>query len=485
MAFESMREWISTLEREGELRTITAEVDSHLELGGIMQRVFDEEGPAVLFSNIKNYQNSLCRRVFSGSLGSHRRIAMAMGLPKNTAYPELIKHYREKMKERVAPVRVQTGPVKENVLVGDDVDLRQFPAPFWHKLDGGRYINTFGGVVTKDPESGWVNVGNYRMMVHDKNSTGITVITGQHNWMHFRKWRSLGKPMPAAVVIGWDPVLPFTAASAQPAGVCEYDVMGALRGRPVELVRCETVDLEVPATAEIVLEGEISTDFNDFRLEGPFGEYTGYYTSEANRKPVFRVKAITFRNDPILQGTLEGVPINEDHWCCSVTHGGYLWNALNERMAGVTGVNVDPSTGWANVFVQIDNTYLGQVHQVAANIWSLGISTMVGKNIYVFDKDIDIYDLRKVMWGLAYRVDPARDIIKYPGWISPTDPVVHPAQRSRVAVYRGHRLLVDSTKPVDNPRSDLWMGEKFAPLAYPDDETMRLVSERWGEYGVR
>jgi len=250
-------------------------------------------------------------------------------------------------------------------------------------------------------------------------------------------------------------------------------------------VKCETNDLYVPASCEIILEGEVSSDFSTFRDEGPFGEYTGYYCSVPEKRPVLEVKCITCRKDPILQGTLEGMPINEDHIISSVNHSAAMWDLLDERMTGVTGVNVDKSTAWANVFVQIDNSYYGQVHQVAANIWSSGFSNMIGKNIMVVDEDVDIYDLNKIMWAFAYRVRPSKDLVTYPGWVSYLDPVVHPKDRIAAAVNKGERLLIDATKPFDNPKTEQWFGFNFAPLAYPDDETMNHVRKRWVKYGIK
>ncbi len=485
MAFNDLREWINRLEEEGELARVKADVDWDLEIGGITQEIFDKDGPALLFENIKDYKDSWCKKLFTASLSKWSRIALMMGLPKDTPYPELIKEFQNRSKKLIKPITVDSGPVKENIIRGDNVNLWEFPSPKWHKRDGGRYIGTFGAFITKDPDTGWVNVGNYRLMVHGKDSTGITVITGQHNWMHFRKYKRMKKRMPAAFVCGWDPVLPFAATAPMAEGECEYDLMGALRDKPVEVVKCETVDLEVPATAEIVLEGEITTSFDEFVMEGPFGEYTGYYTSEPNRKPVFKVNCITFRNDPILQGTLEGVPINEDHRVCAIHHSAYYHDFLNTLIPGVKAVNVDPSTGWANMFVQIDNSYYGQVQQVASAVWATTKSVFVGKNIIVFDEDIDIFNLNKVMWGLAYRVNPPKDIIQFPGSISPTDPVIHPEERKRVAVYPGTRLLIDATKPIINKRSDQWFGEKFAPVCYTDEDTLKLIKKRWNEYGIK
>ena len=244
------------------------------------------------------------------------------------------------------------------------------------------------------------------------------------------------------------------------------------------------MDLYVPATCEIVLEGEVLTDPTTFRDDGPFGEFSGYY-GMVSKRPVFNVKCITFRDDPILQGMAEGVPITEGHMVTSLSHSAMIWNVLDERMTGVTGVNAHPSASPTNIIVQIDNSYYGQVQQVAANIWSSGLSNMMGKNIIVCDEDIDITDLEKVFWAITYRVDPVRDIIQFPGWISPLDPVVHPDARLGPGINKGTRLLIDATKAIDRPRTDKLFGERFPPIAYPDQGTMSYVKENWEKYGIK
>ncbi|MDY7038095.1 MAG: UbiD family decarboxylase, partial [Thermodesulfobacteriota bacterium] len=404
MAYKNLRDWIRTLEKEGELARIKAEVNWDLEIGGIAQENFDRRGPALLFENIKDYRDTICTQFFTASLSKYSRIAMMMGLPGDTDTRKLIEIYRDRVKNPVKPVKVETGAVKENIIGPDGVDLLQFPAPKWHHLDGGRYIGTFDGVVTKDPETGWVNVGLYRRMIHDRNHTGITIIHGQHIWQHWRKHKKLGlKTMPVAMVNGWDPVLPMSTSASFPPGVCEYDMMGALRQEPVPLVKCETIDLEVPADAEIVVEGEISLDFDNFRFEGPFGEYHGYYASIGSSKPVITWKCMTHRDDPILQGTLEGVPVNESDLVTSVSWSAIYLEFLQQQMTGITGVYVDPSS---NVFVQVDNSYIGQPQQVAFALWGLGGSATLGKNIMVVDQDIDIFDLDRLAWAFATRVLP-------------------------------------------------------------------------------
>ena len=486
MAYENLREWIAKLESEGELARIKTKVNWDLEIGGIVQEVFDTKGPALLFENIKDHENTICKKLFTASLSTYSRIALMLGLPKDTPQSELIQECRERMKNPIKPVMVETGPVKENILKGDQVDLFQFPAPRWHDMDGGRYIGTCDGVVTKDPETGWVNIGLYRRMIHDRNHTGITIIHGQDIWKMWRKYRKLGyKTMPIAMINGWDPVLAFSSSTSMPEPeYCEYDLMGALRQKPVELVKCETVDLEVPANCEIVIEGELLLDFDSFRTEGPFGEYSGYYGSVASKKPVIRWNCITHRNDPILQGTMEGVPINEDHCMLSVSYSALLWDHLNKWVSGVTAVNVDPAA-YVNAYIQIDNSYIGQVQQVAFTSWVLPLSGHMWKNIMVVDEDIDVFNYEKLSWAFGFRVDPPRDIIMIPGAIGTTDPVKHPDERVGQTTIEGTRLLIDATKYFGNPRTDKWFGEKFSPVCYPDEETMKLVRNRWKEYGIK
>jgi UbiD family decarboxylase len=483
MAYRDLREWIKTLEKEGELARVKTEVDWNLEIGGILRRICDTAGPAVLFENIKDYKDTICTKLFTGSLATFPRVALMLGLPKDTPYKELITVWRERSKKRIKPVLVDTGPCKENILKGDDVNLFQFPVPHWSKLDGGRYISTFDGVITKDANTGWENMGVYRAVIHDKSSTSMSVAQGQHIWHCWRSWRREGKNMPLAIAIGGAPLLPAVAAAPVPLQVDEWDVWGAVQQQPVELVKCETVDLRVPASTEIVLEGEVLTDISTFKNDGPFSEFTGHYGGKSQR-PVFKVNCITFRNDPIFQGTITGLPVTEDHIVPAVTHSAIVWDLLDERMSGVTGVNADPSTAYTNIIVQIDNSYYGQVHQVAANIWSSKTSLDVGKNIIVCDEDVDIYDLRRVFWALAYRVDPVKDIITFPGWIHALDPIVHPNERLGFGGNKGTRLLIDATKAIDRPRSDELFGERFAPVAYPDKDTMDMVIKNWAKYGL-
>ncbi len=277
MGFMDMREWISLLEKAGELRRVTAEVNWDREIGAVARRVLEKKGPALLFENIKGYGSGRCTRLFVSGLGARSRLALALGFPREVANRELVQHVMKKNRETIAPVVVATGPVKECIIRGDAIDQTEFPVPKWHHLEGGRYIHTFSGIVTRDPDTRVMNVGIYRGMIGRKDTAPFLLIKGGQHWgAHFVKWAARKEPMPVACVIGWDPIMPFLAGSPVAPGVCEWDVMGAYRSEPAQLVRCETVDLEVPASAEIVIEGTISDDPATYETEGPFGEFTGY-----------------------------------------------------------------------------------------------------------------------------------------------------------------------------------------------------------------
>ena len=272
-------------------------------------------------------------------MANYAHIAMMFGLPKDASITELVKVAREKFKQRIPPVVVETGPVKENILKGEDIDLFKFPVPRWNRKDGGRYINTFQGTITKDPDSRRLNVGMYRGMLGKKDSLPSLLSRAQNWGQDFAKYVERGEEMPVACVLGWEPTLPFMACTPLPPNVSEYDVMGAIRGAPVELVKCETVPLLVPASAEIVIEGWISADPKTFEMEGPFGEYTGYYAGDQGPKHSIRVTAVTHRNNPIMVGAIEGTlpsMMTENSIMSSIQRAAIAWNVLDA--AGVPPV---------------------------------------------------------------------------------------------------------------------------------------------------
>jgi 4-hydroxy-3-polyprenylbenzoate decarboxylase len=301
-------------------------------------------------------------------------------------------------------------------MIGDDVDLLRFPVPKWYPRDGGKFI-TLGVVITKDPETGWVNMGIYRMMIHDKKSTGMFITPAQHIGYHFAKYRKLNKPMPVAVAIGVDPTVVLAAGARFPFNVNELAMAGALSKQPVKVVKGEIVDLEVPADAEIVLEGYV--DPNKTKPEGPFGEYTGYYAGGVQERPVFEVKAITYRNDPINTGALTGKPITEDQVIMSISNSALGRHALIDELGipGVVDVFYHPwSPSNHLVVIATDgNPYPGHDKHVASALW--GTKVGAGANwVIIVDKDIDITNLNEVMWAIVTRCKPDRDITIIPNF---------------------------------------------------------------------
>jgi UbiD family decarboxylase len=492
MAYTSMREWIETLEQEGELAKIKAEVDWDEEIGGICRQVYNmkENGPALLFENIKGYQEkdgNAGRKMFAGSLTTVRRIALMLGLPKNTHPSEVIRTVRDRIKNPVRPVIVKSGPVKENIKKGDKVNLFEFPVPKWHPFDPGRYMGTFCGIVTKDPITGWVNIGNYRQQILDKNTLGNLISFFKHWGHHYAEYIKMGKPMPVAVVFGWDPVLTFTSCTPYPAGFSEYDAMGALRGKPVELVKCETIDLEVPASAEIVIEGLMPVERDSYRIEGPFGEFPGYYTGKPTLRPVLNVQCITHRNDPIFQGTFEGPSPNEDSTCGSVVISTVALESLQKMgIPGIIDAYCPPCVGnGTSVRVKIRKMYAGHAKQIAACLFAATTTTF--KIVTVVEEDIDIHDSDSVEWAVIYRVDPKEDIIVFPGLPgSALDPSSNPEWHERKGMIAGlwNRCLIDATRTWRFGIRDEWRGEHFPPVANPSEEMTERVIARWEEYGL-
>lgn len=491
MAYKDLREWIDRLEEDGQIRKIKAEVNWDREIGAITRRVCNEKGPALLFENIKDHRDTRSRRLFTNGLGSYSRVAMALGLPKDTHPRDLTRTFKERFKTSVKPVIVEKGPVKENIVKGSDIDLYQFPAPKWHHIDGGRYINTSVSVITRDLETGEINAGTYRGMIAAKDKIPVLLATTQHWGHHFSKYRESGKPMPVAVVYGWDPCLFIVSATPVKKGT-EYEIVGSLRGDPVELVKCETSDLLVPAWAEMVVEGTISPDPSTFEMEGPFGEYPGYYGGMRSPKPTIKVECITHRNDPIFRGTLVGSSPGkmEESAYLAPSFAAVAWDYMESvGVPGVMDVWFCPIVAATNLRVQIKKIYRGHAKQVANAIWGTAFANYSAKHIIVVDDDIDIHDDWAIDWAIAYRVNAEMDdIVFFPGTFgSMLDPSV-PLEKRDVLKYgqgKWTRALIDATKNWELERQEQYGGEIYPPLATdiaPEDE--ELINRRWKEYGI-
>jgi 4-hydroxy-3-polyprenylbenzoate decarboxylase len=493
MGFMDLRQWLELLEREGELRRVKAEVDWDREIGAIARRVLEKKGPALLFENIKGYQSARGTRLFTGSLGDRRRLALALGFPRDVSNAELVQHVMRKNRETIAPRVVERGPVQEVVVTGAAIDQTEFPVPRWGFRDGGRYIHTFSGIVTRDPDTRVMNVGIYRGMIGRRDTTPMLLIKGGQHWgAHFVKYAARGEPMPVACVIGWDPIMTFLAGSPIPPGVCEWDVMGAYRGEPAALVRCETVDLEVPASAEIVLEGVISDDPATHEPEGPFGEFTGYVSDLPTKRPTMKITCITHRREPIFQGCLEGTlpgSYSENSVMSSIQRAAIAWNILNGAgIPGVRDVWVPPITNGVNIRVQIKKHYQGQPKQIAAALWGSAAAQFRYKHVWVVEEDIDPADDEQVEWAVAHRVNAGEGgIVIFPGIFgSPIDPSTPLEDRDVPSLGTGlwNRVLIDATRNWTFPRRPEWDNERFPPTVRPAPEDEARVRERWPEYGL-
>lgn len=473
MAFKDLREFIAKLEKEGGIRRIEEEVDWNLEVGA-MTRLADEWSlPAPFFLKIKEYPPGY--RILGEPLSNHRRVATAMGMPPDTPVREMIYQYMMRKQSPIQPVVVKKGACKENIMHGKDVDLLKFPVPFIHRGDGGRYIGTFHLTICKDLNSNWVNWGMYRHMLHNKNTIGLQAGPPTHVRRILQGWDDKNRPMEIAIALGVEPVSTIVAAAPVPYGVSEVDVIGGIREEPMELVQCETVDLQVPAASEIVIEGEVG--LRETMEEGPFGEYTGFMGGHREPRPVIHVKAVTFRNDPILTVGNEGMPITGTHATQSVTRSAEFWELLKGNGVPVVGVH-EFTEGCTLVVVVAVRSGLARADDVAHSIWAsrVGVSTPY---VVVVDEEVDPFDLKQVFHAIFSRCHPWRGIVRLEHargqalipWLS----------RYEHKHLLGARAYFDCTWPPDWPKEDVPQVCSFEN-AYPDEVKQKALA-KWRTHG--
>ncbi len=488
----SMRSWLETLERAGQLTHVHALVDWDQEIGAIARINLSQHGPALVFDKIKDHENTRCTKFMTCGIGNKEQVALMLGLPPESSSKDIIHYLKDLYRNPVEPVTVPTGVVKDNILKGDEIDLYQFPAPIWHHMDGGRYIDSFAVTVTKDPESKLPNIGLYRGQLLSKSKIGKLLVKTQGWGQHFIKYGMKPEPMPVAIIYGWHDVLPFCGASCFTKSVCEWDMMGAILGKPVELVKCETVDLEVPASAEIVVEGYVDTDPATFELEGPFSEYPGYSGGKPSPKPVVQITAITHRTDPIMRGGLEGTRPgfpSEDLATFCHSWSAIAWNLLTDLgVTGVTDVWIPPVTSGTHIIVQIHKNYRGHAQQVASAIWGWSMAQFAFKHVIIVEEDIDIRNPESIEWAIAYRVNAGDgDIVTYgPTFGSPLDPSTAVELRNPAKYGSGkwYRVLIDATRNWEFDINPDYGNRRYPPLNTIPVELEKKVCERWKEYGI-
>ena len=475
MAFNDLREFLAILDKHGELQAIKKEVDWNLEAGAIMRRCNETRGPVQLFEKIKDHPG---HRLAGGLLASFRRVALAMEMDPEASFAEIIDEFNARQRNPIKPILVSTGPCKENILLGDDVDLTIFPSPLIHGNDGGRFMGTWNVGVCKDPDSDWINWGTYRHMIHDRNSTGVFIIPQQHVGVLYSKYEKQNRPMPYTVIIGSEPMVNLISSNSIPYGVSEVDIVGGLRREPVRLVKCETNDLLVPDTSEIVLEGEVLPHIR--KDEGPFGEYAGYQISGAVPRPVFKVKAVTYRNDPILTSSCIGTPVDDSHIVNSIGYTSDFKRNLIEGGFPITGIYMPPEAATHMVIVATETPYPYIANRIACSIWSQPKGWVIPR-VIVVNSDVDPTNMNEVIHALSTKCHPVKGTMTIERL--PTSPITGFLSNEERSQGFGCGALYDCTWPLNWKPEHVPARSSFNDV-YPEEIKERVLTN-WKDYGFK
>ncbi len=475
MPYKDLREFIARLEKEGEAQRIEEEVDWNLEAGAMLRRAAEANLPVPFFQKIKGYPKGY--RVFAGGAAKYKQMAIALDLPADTHPRELIAEYTRRRNKPIKPVIVKDGPCKENIHIGDKVDLLEFPVPMIHDGDGGRYIGTWHVTISKDLDSDWVNWGMYRHMLQNKNTISILQASrAKHLWtMYVKGYQPRNKPMEIAICFGTEPVSAYCAATWAPYGVAEVEMAGGIRGEPIELVKCETIGLEVPATAEIVLEGEMRQD--DMMDEGPYGEYSGYRTGVPTPRPVIRIKAVTHRNNPIFTMSCSGTPMHDDS-IQALTKASALLEALQNRGLPITGVALPIEAVNLLAVVAVKTTYAHIAEDIAHVVWGTH-SGHVTPYLMVVEDDVDPFDMRQVIHAFVTKCHAYRGIVRLEH--SPLINAIPFLNLTEQENRSGAKAYFDCTWPKDWDPADIPQRITFKE-AYPPDVQKKVLAI-WNKYG--
>lgn len=478
--FSDLREYIDRCEQEGQLKKIEG-ADWDLELGVITEIESQKPNPPMLlFDNIVGYPAGY--RVVSNLFANTRRMAWLIGMPlsPHSSETDLVRFWRERIKEGIKllpPIEVNNGPVKENIQTGDEVDLFKFPVPKWHELDGGRYIGTGNLVIVKDPENGWVNLGTYRVQVHDKSTVTIHMSPGRHGELIAQKYWDKGQACPVAISCGQEPSLWSAASHSVHQNIDEYSWAGWLRGAAVTVTEGVVTGLPIPATAEIVLEGDFLPPETALLPEGPFGEWPGHY-GEGRRggcAPVVKVKSVMHRNNPIILGA-PPLLFAENSTCTHIPSAAVIWDELDRQVPGVKGVSIVKEAGRYNmVVVSLKQKYPGHAKQAAMLVAGARVSAYMLKYVIVVDDDIDPSNIKEVLWALGSRTDPEVSIDVIRGcWGSQTDPFVSPQKRAIMDYTHGVTIIL-ACKPYHYIND-------FPPTIRTSPELLKKVKDKWGSF---
>ncbi len=470
---KDLRDWVDLANHLGKLKHFSG-VDWDLEIGGLtelMLQLHPDNTPCLLFDNIKGYPPGW--RVMTNAVAGRELAAAALGLPTHLTPTELVQTWRNKSKHmRLMPVQeVKDGPVLETVLSGANIDLSTFPTPRWHESDGGRYLGTGDIVITRDPESGQINVGTYRMMVLGHDEIGLYISPGKQGRLHRDKYFARGEPMPVAAAFGMDPLLLVAGGENLPSSTNEYEWVGAVKDQPVEVVRGSVTGLPIPAHAEIAVEGFVYPD--RLKPEGPFGEFTGYYASRAREEPYLQVKALYHRRDPIILGYQPTRPPGAYYHTSAIIKHALIWDAL--EAAGVPEIKSVarlPSAGPGFLVISIAQQYAGHAKQAAMVAAQCRAGAYLGRYIIVVEEDIDPYNTDEVLWALWTRSDPeeSAEVIRN-CWSTPLDPRISPEKRAS-GDFTNSRLIIDATRPFH------WRKE-FPPVGAANRDLLANLRSKW------
>lgn len=461
-----LRRCIEIARERGELEVIRG-ADAHLEIGALYEISLRQQYPPILlFEEIKGYapdyrivMNVRSSKMFVGDLSL-----------------DAVKARRAKRKWEADPIEpelVTDGPILRNIIRGDDVDIQKYPAGWWHALDGGPYIGTECLVINRDPDSDWINVGTYRTQVHDGRTLTIFIEPGKHGRLIRQKYWDRGERCPTVVCVGQAPVLGAVAGEASRVGISEFATAGGLLGRPIRVVRGELTGLPIPADGELAFEGFVGPPEEGTRVEGPFGEWTGYYATSAHPEPILRVERVYRRDDPIITAqppakpTLPGRQLN-------VRGAATLWDAMEAAgVPGITGV-WKPQGGGARFInvISIKQFYEGQAKMAGLVATGAGPGAFLGRLTIVVDDDIDITDPAEVMWALATRWDPKTQTDIIDGcWTGNLDSTLPPEKRE-LEDFTNSRVIIYAVRPYR------WR-EQFPKVNAVDPEYAAEVERKW------
>jgi 4-hydroxy-3-polyprenylbenzoate decarboxylase len=447
ITYHDLREWLSEAEKLGEVEIVKG-ANWQEEIGMAAELVMHSDAaPCVVFEDVPGTLPG--SRVLTNFFGGKRK-AMTLGFPTDLSKLELSEaarqHYLADLPQ-IAHRYVEDGPLLENVITGDDIDVTILPTPLWHELDGGRYIGTGSYNITRDPDEGWVNCGTYRVMIQNKTQVGFYISPGKHGRIHRDKYEARGEPMPVAIVVGGDPLSFLLGCSEVPYGISELDIIGGIRGKAVDVIKGQFTGLPIPANAEIVLEGFVEP--GNRASEGPFGEWTGYYASDVRDEPVLDIKAIYHRNNPIILGC---PPLRPPDEICR--YRAIMRSALLRENITRAGVP-DVTAAWAHeaggarmlLAVSIKQRYPGHVAQAGHIAAMCHVGAYCGRYVVVVDEDIDVSNLEEVMWAVVSRSDPATSIdIINNAWSTPLDPRLEPDRRAK-GDFTNSRAIINACRP--------------------------------------